>query len=234
MSGRRLSRRPLPWPQLLAAEGFRAPKAARQDPRRCRSGSRRTVARPLQFGRYHWNITADGEGYQGGGAFVRSRDLLKIGQLYLDDGVWNGKRIVSAEWVALSTAPHMQITPATTGLSAEEFANNYWLAADGYTWHVHELHSGGAPIRSMRRAATAVSYSSLCPKRSSRSSSPPATICREESGAAGATRWLRKRSWAPCRGGVGSHVAKPDGDAARFVARDRFDSLFSKPGVLRL
>ena len=30
----------------------------------------RTVARSLQFGRYHWPVTANGEGYQGGGAFV--------------------------------------------------------------------------------------------------------------------------------------------------------------------
>jgi CubicO group peptidase (beta-lactamase class C family) len=102
----------------------------------------RTVARPLQFGRYHWPVTANGEGYQGGGAFVRPRDLLKLGQAYLDGGVWRGQRIVSPEWIAQSTAPHIQINPATTGLSEEEFANNYPLSADGYTWHLFELRSG--------------------------------------------------------------------------------------------
>ena len=107
----------------------------------------RTVARSLQFGRYHWPVTANGEGYQGGSAFVKSRDLLKIGQVYLDGGVWNGNRNVSPEWVELPTAPHVQITPATTGLSAEEFANNYWLNADGYTWHVVELRSGERTYR---------------------------------------------------------------------------------------
>jgi CubicO group peptidase (beta-lactamase class C family) len=101
----------------------------------------RSVARPLQFGRYYWNISANGEGYQGGGAFVRPRDLLKIGQLYLAGGTWNGKRIVSADWVKLSTAPHIQITPATTGLSAEEFGNSYGLGADGFTWHLSELRA---------------------------------------------------------------------------------------------
>jgi CubicO group peptidase (beta-lactamase class C family) len=102
----------------------------------------RSVARPLQFGQYYWPVTANGEGYQGGGAFVRPRDLLKIGQLYLDGGVWNGKRMVSPEWVALSTAPHVQITPATTGLSAEDFGNYYAQGADGLTWHLGELRSG--------------------------------------------------------------------------------------------
>ncbi|HEY7640093.1 MAG TPA: serine hydrolase [Steroidobacteraceae bacterium] len=99
----------------------------------------RSVAQPLQFGRYYWNISANGEGYQGGGAFVRPRDLLKIGQLYLDGGTWHGQRIVSPEWVAASTAQYIEITPATTGLSAEEFPNYYSLGADGLTWHLGKL-----------------------------------------------------------------------------------------------
>ena len=73
---------------------------------------------------------------------MRPRDLLKIGQLYLDGGVWNGKRIVSQDWVALSTAQHIEITPATTGLSAEEFPNYYGLGADGFTWHLNKLQVG--------------------------------------------------------------------------------------------
>jgi CubicO group peptidase (beta-lactamase class C family) len=101
----------------------------------------RSVARPLQFGRYYWNIAANGEGYQGGGAFVRPRDLLKIGQLYLGGGELNGKRIVSADWVKRSTTPYIQITPATTGLSEEDFGNSYSLAADGLTWHLFDLHA---------------------------------------------------------------------------------------------
>ena len=106
-----------------------------------------TVARPLQFRRYHWPLTPTDEGYQAGGSFVLPRDLLKLGQTYLDGGVWNGRRIVSEGWVKDSTAPHIDITPATTGLSAEEFENNYGLGADAYTWHLNELRSGGRTYR---------------------------------------------------------------------------------------
>jgi len=64
------------------------------------------LARPLQFGRYYLNLMPDGQAYMGGGAYLRPRDQLKLGQLYLDGGLWNGKRIVSQEWVRESTSIH--------------------------------------------------------------------------------------------------------------------------------
>lgn len=96
----------------------------------------RAVARPLGFGRYHWNLTPWDEGYLGGGSWVRPRDLLKVGQAYLDGGVWRGKRIVAASWVAESTAPRIRISAQTTGLSAEEFGDAYTEADDAYAWHL--------------------------------------------------------------------------------------------------
>ena len=106
----------------------------------------RSVARPLQFGRWHWNLMPTGEGYIGGGAHLRPRDLLKIGQAYLDGGVWNGSRIVPAEWVRDSTIPRMPINPATTGYSAEEFGNYYGEGADGLAWHMNPLMVGGRSV----------------------------------------------------------------------------------------
>ena len=35
------------------------------------------------------------------GLYVRTEDVVKLGRIYLDGGVWNGKRIVSREWVDL-------------------------------------------------------------------------------------------------------------------------------------
>jgi CubicO group peptidase (beta-lactamase class C family) len=101
----------------------------------------RDVAQPLQWGPYYWNMTPNGQGYLGGGAFVRPRDLLKLGQAYLDGGMWNGRRIVDASWVAQSTASRVAVTPATTGLSAEDFKNVYITGADGYAWHLTVLHT---------------------------------------------------------------------------------------------
>jgi CubicO group peptidase (beta-lactamase class C family) len=112
----------------------------------------RTIARPLQFGRYHWNLDRREQGYLGGGAYVRPRDLLKLGQSYLDGGVWRGQRIVDAAWVARSTAPHIEISPATTGLDADAFQNAYITGADGhskdgYAWHLVGVRSGDRTYR---------------------------------------------------------------------------------------
>jgi CubicO group peptidase (beta-lactamase class C family) len=101
----------------------------------------RAVARPLDFGPWYWNLMPNGEGYLGGGARLRPRDLLKVGQAYLDGGVWRGRRIVDASWVKLSTSPHIEISPTTTGLDPKEFPNFYVPSVDAYAWHLTELRS---------------------------------------------------------------------------------------------
>jgi len=108
----------------------------------------RTVARPLQFGPHYWNLMPAGEGYLGGGAYLLPRDFLKVGQAYLDGGMWHGHRIVDASWIATSTAPHMHISPATTGIDPKDFGNFYGEGDDAYAWHLSELKSGGRTYRS--------------------------------------------------------------------------------------
>ncbi|MGH7516748.1 MAG: serine hydrolase domain-containing protein [Gemmatimonadales bacterium] len=107
----------------------------------------RTIARPLQFGPHHWNLMPTGEGYLGGGAFVRPRDLLKIGQVWLDGGVWQGRRIVDSSWVTRSTAPRVEISEATTGLDSNQFPEFYNESTVGYAWHLYQLRSGERTYR---------------------------------------------------------------------------------------
>jgi CubicO group peptidase (beta-lactamase class C family) len=104
----------------------------------------RTIARPLQFQRYYMNLMPNGEGYMGGGAFVRTRDFLKLGQAYLDGGVWNGRRIASEEFVRNALAPQVPITPETTGVTGDRFRNFYYPGApgEGLGWHNLWVESG--------------------------------------------------------------------------------------------
>lgn len=42
----------------------------------------------------------------GWGLTLSPMDMAKIGQLYLDDGIYNGKQIVSTKWIKESTKEH--------------------------------------------------------------------------------------------------------------------------------
>jgi len=102
-----------------------------------------TVARPLQFGPWYWNLMPNGEGYSGGGVYIRTRDFLKLGQTWLNGGVWNSRRIASAAWVKESVAPHRRISPETTGRHGDAFAEVYLDGYDGYAWHLSDIQSPG-------------------------------------------------------------------------------------------
>lgn len=46
------------------------------------------------------------QSYAAGGMYLKPRDMLKFGQLYLDEGIWKGTRIVSKKWVMESFKKH--------------------------------------------------------------------------------------------------------------------------------
>ena len=62
---------------------------------------------PLGIGDYHWKKTPTGHPDTEGGLYLEAEDLAKVGQMYLDDGVWNGKRILPPNWAAEATAKHV-------------------------------------------------------------------------------------------------------------------------------
>ena len=61
---------------------------------------------PMGIYAYQWNRDIKGYPSTGGvdgGLGLRTRDLAKIGWLFMKDGSWQGKRIVSESWVKLAT-----------------------------------------------------------------------------------------------------------------------------------
>jgi CubicO group peptidase (beta-lactamase class C family) len=59
---------------------------------------------PLGIEAYHWKLTPGGYPDTEGGLYLEAEDLAKIGYLYLNDGVWDGARILPEGWVEVSTS----------------------------------------------------------------------------------------------------------------------------------
>ncbi|MGD9980268.1 MAG: serine hydrolase domain-containing protein [Hyphomonadaceae bacterium] len=67
------------------------------------------VAAPLDIDRYYLNLTPTGDWYLGGGARFELRDFMKMGQLVLDGGVWNGRRVLDRAYVERMTASLVEL-----------------------------------------------------------------------------------------------------------------------------
>jgi CubicO group peptidase (beta-lactamase class C family) len=95
---------------LERATGIRTDRYARQ-----------RLFAPLGITNVQWVYSPQNVPQTGGGLRLTSRDLLKIGQLYLDGGRWQGRSIVDEAWVRNSTRPHARIDEAT------EYGYLWWL-----------------------------------------------------------------------------------------------------------
>lgn len=79
-----------------------------------------------------WAAGPTGINTAGWGLTLSPMDMAKIGQLFLDKGIWNGERIISEKWVAESTSKQSR-----------------WKQRNlpyGYLWWVGERDSGYAAM----------------------------------------------------------------------------------------
>jgi CubicO group peptidase (beta-lactamase class C family) len=51
-----------------------------------------------------WGTSSQGVSLGGYGLSVRTEDIARFGQLYLQKGAWNGRKLIPAEWVEAATA----------------------------------------------------------------------------------------------------------------------------------
>ncbi len=85
---------------------------------------------PLGIQGMTWETYPMGINTGGWGLSVPTEALAKFGQLYLQKGEWNGKRILPAAWIEEATAKHIQQPLAPKpGRSTEE---NDWKQGYGY------------------------------------------------------------------------------------------------------
>ncbi len=91
---------------------------------------------PIGIERWFWKRTPAGIIDTEGGLYLETRDLARIWYLFLRGGVWNGKRVVSDEWVKASVASAIAVAPAP---GAPKYGFKWWLFAHptdsaSYVW----------------------------------------------------------------------------------------------------
>jgi CubicO group peptidase (beta-lactamase class C family) len=67
------------------------------------------ILTPLEITDYYWKTYKQDIAIHGGDIRFRPIDLITFGQLYLNEGIWNDKRIISKEWIKLSTSAHTKV-----------------------------------------------------------------------------------------------------------------------------
>jgi CubicO group peptidase (beta-lactamase class C family) len=83
--------------------------------------------------KHHWKRTYMGVVDTEGGLYLNGDDLAKIGYLYLHDGAWDGKQIVSKAWVKESLTPYIDAGDADEKF---KYGFKWWLyPVDGkFVW----------------------------------------------------------------------------------------------------
>lgn len=92
--------------------------------------ARRTLFDPLQMVNHDWWFRIDGHYPGGWGLRLRPMDMLKLGQLYVQKGVWNGRKVFDPGYPALASAPgvspryglHWWIGVRSDNAGAEQYA----------------------------------------------------------------------------------------------------------------
>jgi CubicO group peptidase (beta-lactamase class C family) len=91
---------------------------------------------PLGIRDFTWPADAQGVNYGNSHMELRPIDMAKFGYLFVNEGNWDGRQLISKEWVQKSTAKHLDTKGKMN--SAEDFGYGYlwWMNSfEGYSAH---------------------------------------------------------------------------------------------------
>lgn len=82
-----------------------------------------------------WMTDTNGDSYGGIGLFLTPRNMAKLGQLYLDKGLWKGGplnplQIISPQWISYSSRNHIE------GIPVNGFGPSGFLTGYGFQWWI--------------------------------------------------------------------------------------------------
>ncbi len=79
-----------------------------------------------------WEECPRGINVGGWGMFITTEDILRLGILYKQKGVWRGERILSEDWVALATSKQMSSGSSPDSDWDQGYGYKFWQSRHGY------------------------------------------------------------------------------------------------------
>ena len=109
---------------------------------------RRRIADPIGMDPNEWRwgnlgtidglIVHGGSGNSGGHIFISARQMARLGLLFLNEGTWNGRQLISVEWVRMATRPQV---PTSIGLWPDSAADGRGVY--GFNWWANGIGVDG-------------------------------------------------------------------------------------------
>ncbi len=105
----------------------------------------------LEISNYIIQSDRNGKPYFGGGMYLRPRDMLKFGELYLNNGIWKEKRILSKKWIKNSFKNYriLENVPEKNGY--------------GYLWWHNTYQVNGKSVKSIEARGAGGQYIFVIP-----------------------------------------------------------------------
>jgi CubicO group peptidase (beta-lactamase class C family) len=86
---------------------------------------------PLGIVNPRWETSPEGIELGGWGMSLTTADIAKFGQLYLQEGVWQGKRLLPEAWVAAATTRQVANDPALSSDWEQGYGYYFWRCQHG-------------------------------------------------------------------------------------------------------
>ena len=100
---------------------------------------------PLGIAPEYWGQDADGVYTGGWFMYFTPRELAKFGQLYLQEGEWNGTQIISSEWITSSLSHQVRFDPFS-GYGYWWWLSSYWDPETFVTYEIQSARGGGGQM----------------------------------------------------------------------------------------
>jgi len=81
---------------------------------------------------YEWQLIRSNIIAAHGDLQLRPRDMARFGLLFLNGGTWDGRQVISPEWIELSTGQHVALDAWSVHRDEDGYAYHWWRWANIY------------------------------------------------------------------------------------------------------